>query len=831
MEIDLAGWLQQLKNRSARERNAQLIIGASGHLLLTEKEAAHAAAHLRSRVLPDLIRDEAPEEVILVTGAAPGADQIFMRTAQTWLDEVRVPWRSVALLPVPVEQLYEDWLARTVRSGVQPSAAARKDGLEALRSVIASADLRVHLFAAEGHEATEDGRNLQYRQLAACLAQQSDVLIAILRAQNVGAPGGTAEVVDWRCHPSRIPRELSTWSSQHSRAFTERMPLVLIDPSIPFEGEPRNPVPVEAAPSDDESAVLARAEAALHAGNDLLCNDIVYRAIRRGLNSRRLQYLRILSLASGGSTELASSQYRELQLQPEELSEGWLALEGRLEKDLALRGTAHAQRHFQNAAQAYLDAYRRWRGSYTGTNAATMWLMAGDTVQSRSLAAEVLQQLASEAPDTAGESDTYFRHVTEAELALLIGDTEGCRQHLVEANLLLKDDAARRSRTIRQLQLICRALSVDPELLSALRLPPVVLIARSEPWWVTAGQPPTHSIAPLPDAVRNGALVFFGLSDLLDLKLAEALLECGARIYPTLPCPSRLLKRLCAQRWGSSAAMRLERVLNQAERISTIRGFLEAELEWCAQHLHTVSSGLSLLHAQRLSNTWRLLHLRCEPGKLECVTHVEIDNVGEHLPEALAHSRLPPGCEVLPNPPRRRMVGLIFADFAGFHRISDEQLPQYWSEIMQSVAVILDTYGDRVLGRNTWGDALHVVTSDASSATEIATAIQQHIEQHRDQRGGHLSSLELRMAVHYAAAFDGYDPVRKVRNFYGSQFLFTARIEPVTPPGLVFGSEALVAQLALESPGRFSINYAGEIELAKRFGKYRLFAIRPQDED
>jgi class 3 adenylate cyclase len=61
--------------------------------------------------------------------------------------------------------------------------------------------------------------------------------------------------------------------------------------------------------------------------------------------------------------------------------------------------------------------------------------------------------------------------------------------------------------------------------------------------------------------------------------------------------------------------------------------------------------------------------------------------------------------------------------------------------------------------------------------------------------------------------------------FYGSQISFAARIEPVTPPGTVFGSDAFVARLMLEAPERFSAEYAGELELAKKFGAHPLFAV------
>ncbi len=44
---------------------------------------------------------------------------------------------------------------------------------------------------------------------------------------------------------------------------------------------------------------------------------------------------------------------------------------------------------------------------------------------------------------------------------------------------------------------------------------------------------------------------------------------------------------------------------------------------------------------------------------------------------------------------------------------------------------------------------------------------------------------------------------------------------------MIFVTEAFAARLALEAPARFVAEYAGEIELAKRYGQYRLFSLRP----
>ena len=73
-------------------------------------------------------------------------------------------------------------------------------------------------------------REQQYRRLAACLAQRSDILVAILRRENALRPGGTAEVVDWRRHPQHIPPEFCTDPPPAGEGHR----LVVIDPALGY---------------------------------------------------------------------------------------------------------------------------------------------------------------------------------------------------------------------------------------------------------------------------------------------------------------------------------------------------------------------------------------------------------------------------------------------------------------------------------------------------------------------------------------------------------------------------------------------------------------------
>jgi hypothetical protein len=61
--------------------------------------------------------------------------------------------------------------------------------------------------------------------------------------------------------------------------------------------------------------------------------------------------------------------------------------------------------------------------------------------------------------------------------------------------------------------------------------------------------------------------------------------------------------------------------------------------------------------------------------------------------------------------------------------------------------------------------------------------------------------------------------------FMGSHVSRTARIEPVTPEGTVYVTDAFAAALAVPRQPRFICNYMGVVPAAKDYGSMRMFAL------
>lgn len=812
-QVDLQTWLRSLAERDA----SQVLLGGTGHVLLSSIERANTRQHLELRVLPTLLSRPGIRRVSVITGLAPGADLLFKTLAADWLAQRGIEVDTVALLPVPIPALIRDWAQKSQAAAATIDAETSADMRARLDAVLADCDTVVDLLpAGTAAEAliSDAFRQRQYQRLAACLAEQSDVLIAVLREQNLQQPGGTAEVVEWRRNAMRIPRELSTVSLRMPPAGARR--LVIIDPSVAVIPDP---VPASVPGLASEAALagftrldeldqwLDASRRALREGNYLLAYDQATSALAKGLSDRRLEYISLLALANAGSTQLALKRFRRMGAIEHDVAEDWLALEGRLLKDLAVARLPDAdpasrvetQRLLHQAADAYFAAFQRTGGYFTAINAATLMLLAGETGQALALAREVLELVSRFVP--ADETDAYYLRVTEAEAALLLGERERCEASLRLASELLRGNLNVRSRTAAQLRLICRHHGYDEDLLAAITLAPVIVVhARSEALADAGGALASASTSAVMPATAS--FVYAGLSRPADLPGIEHFLGQSSRLHLVLPAPRLALLDRWQRQHGPGLAMRLSRCLDAAAETSIAYGFLEAEEAWCADYVAAMAHGLSRLAAARLGAHWQAV----------AALPASADPLAAAAPSTTNFSR--------------RCIGTLFADFSGYSRLDDAELPLFQTEVLGGIATLLAQRKAQVLLQHTWGDALHVVTVDAGSTADIAADIQALVERLRPTLGGRLAQLELRLAAHYAPSYVGVDPLEATPTYFGSQLSFAARIEPVTPPGMIFVTESFAARLALEAPERFAVEYAGEVDLAKRFGKYRLFSMR-----
>ena len=87
------------------------------------------------------------------------------------------------------------------------------------------------------------------------------------------------------------------------------------------------------------------------------------------------------------------------------------------------------------------------------------------------------------------------------------------------------------------------------------------------------------------------------------------------------------------------------------------------------------------------------------------------------------------------------------------------------------------------------------------------------------------ADLNLRVALHAGPLFRCLDPVTGQPNFTGKQVVPAARLEPVTPPGMVYASREFAAIAAAEGVAGFSCEPVGKIGLAKKAGTIPVYLV------
>jgi tetratricopeptide (TPR) repeat protein len=601
----------------------------------------------------------------------------------------------------------------------------------------------------------------------------------------------------------------------------------------------------------EADAWLEAAKQAERRGELLAAFDLADRGLAEHPDDTALKHRAVLALARAGATRQAATRFAEYRLDrvPDE---DVAALRARIAKDAALseKGSPQPLRA-AHAAKLYADVFARTGGYYPAINAATLWLIAGQRSRSVELAKEVLGLLDD------GDEASYYEAATEAEAQLLLGRLDATGAALERAAERHGGDYGALATTRRQLRVICEILGVDQAVLTPLAGPGVVYFCGHRIG--RAGEPSrfpseaegrvTEAIARVVDRDRAG-FAYGALSGGADIMWAEALLARGTELHVVLPFDEREFVEFSVAPCGDGWVERFDRCLARATEIrrATARTLEPDDVLYA--YGGELAMGLALLRASYLdAEVWQLALWDGEPAAGSAGTAIdvatwtaagrsvtavtpqgEITNVGEGAGTRRTHSEradAPTAAGTVQGTDSERVVrAMLFGDFSRFSELTDEQAVTFARLILGAVADVLRRYEDCVRWRNTWGDGLTVMLSDVPSAAGCALALQDAVAALDLQSHGLPTHLALRLGGHVGPVFAVYDPVLGVNAFTGTHVSRTARIEPVTPPGEVYVTEAFAAALVLAGSQEFACDYVGHMAAAKGYGRLRMYRLR-----
>jgi len=169
---------------------------------------------------------------------------------------------------------------------------------------------------------------------------------------------------------------------------------------------------------------------------------------------------------------------------------------------------------------------------------------------------------------------------------------------------------------------------------------------------------------------------------------------------------------------------------------------------------------------------------------------------------------------------------MLFADAVGFSKLTEPEVPRFVQHFLGAIAELSEKFRETIIAKNTWGDGLYFVFSDVDLAGKFALELANLAATTKWEEKGLRAGLNLRIGLHAGPVYEFDDPITGTRSYSGTHVSRAARIEPITPPGQVYASEAFAALAAAQGAGSFTCDYVGQTPMAKGYGTLPTYHVR-----
>lgn len=600
----------------------------------------------------------------------------------------------------------------------------------------------------------------------------------------------------------------------------------------------------------------------LKSGEPLLAHDVLLEGLKHWPTDVRLRQLQALALARSGATRRANSILRQLHAEGH-TDEETLGLLARTHKDLWAQSADVAERGRQlhQAYEVYLEAYKLTGGYWTGINAATMALLLGQTEQAAALAREVRESCLRELEKTLETGGTnYWLLATLGEAALILGEWTEASDWYAQAARLGRGRFAELNSTRRNARLIIDAMGGERAPFDQyFQIPSVVVFAGhmiDRPERTTPRFPPQLEQR-VGDALRerlkllNAGVGYASAACGSDIMFLETLIEMGGETHVVLPYNQNQFKEDSVEIVPEADwSMRYERVLQGAADV-LIASEQRMEGGVPFEYTNLLLHGLASIRAEQLETEMVPLVVwdgkeGDGPGGTASIVHhwremghrVEVIDLSrilqEECPEISVSSSNEPNVNTIaptqtPEPAPEfatEMIAILFADAVHFSRLTEDELPRFVSHFLGSIGELATTSKHAPVMKNTWGDGLYFVFNGVRDAGEFALELCERVGRTDWTAKGLPRDMNLRIALHAGPVYSCIDPVTRQPNYIGTHVSRAARIEPITPPGQVYASQAFAALASAQHVTAFTCDYVGQTPLAKGYGIFPTYHVR-----
>ncbi|HEX8137972.1 MAG TPA: TRAFs-binding domain-containing protein [Pyrinomonadaceae bacterium] len=599
----------------------------------------------------------------------------------------------------------------------------------------------------------------------------------------------------------------------------------------------------------------------LKSGEPLLAHDVLLEGLKHWPMNVRLRQLQALALARSGATQRANSILIQLHKEGH-TDEETLGLLARTHKDLWARSADPEERarQLRLAHLVYIEAYTLSGGYWTGINAATMALLMGQREQAAQLAQEVHEACLMELAKTRdGDANRYWLLATLGEAALILGQWREAEDWYAQAAALGRGRFAELNSTRRNARLIIDALGgVREPFEHYFQIPSVVVFAGhmiDRPERMRPRFPPQlerRLQAAIAGRLKrlNAGVGYASAACGSDILFLETLQEMGGETHVVLPYNQKQfiedsVEIVPQTDWGA----RFEQVLRRSTDVLVAS---EQRMEGGVpfEYTNLLLHGMASIRADQLEteliplvvwdgkrgdgaggtesivNHWRAMGHRVEVIDLAELLREECPelSVGPTEHEAPLQEATPEETEAAEF--TTQMIAILFADAVNFSRLTEDELPRF-------VRHFLGMIGELALGsrhapvmKNTWGDGLYFVFRSVRDAGQFALELAERVGHTDWTEKGLPKDMNLRIALHAGPVYACIDPVTRQPNYIGTHVSRAARIEPITPPGQVYASQAFAALASAQHVTEFTCDYVGQTPLAKGYGVFPTYHVR-----
>lgn len=559
--------------------------------------------------------------------------------------------------------------------------------------------------------------------------------------------------------------------------------------------------------------------------------------------------------------ELEMDKDRPLNDSERHVWEETLGVLARTYKDQAFRSedAAKRQKLLQTSFRLYERAFQLTQGYWTGINVATLACLNGEPERAGEVASEVYEQCQTMLEQSStNDDDRYWVLSTLAEAALVRDELSDAEKYYSQAYESAPDAFGNLISTRSHARLLLEHYGHAESLLDQwMPIPKVVVFVghmidrpdrrqdRFRP--ERAGAVKTAIKSWLK---QHHALVGYSSGACgSDILFQEALRELGGECNLILPYnEDQFLVDSVEIRGDGDWGRRFQKVVDNATRVirasRTRLYFGSVSYEFA----NSLTHGLALRHAEQLeTSVLRLAVWNGEPGDgpggTESVVRrwheygVPVYRVDVSDPSSEPSSPITviadEGSETADTPqplgsPEYLVVGLLFADTVGFSSFSDPEVPLFVREFLGRVAKLASD-NSKILVRETWGDGLFFAFSNLGATGRFALQLLEMLHETDWKSLGLSRPMNLRIALHAGPVHLSVDPITGLPKAAGTHVSRAARLEPRTPPGEIYASEAFAALTAVEKCDDFTCEYVKQLQWAKGDDTFPTYVVRSRE--